>query len=89
MLGDGRRSVSELVKQVNEDPLRGTGFENLLVKLEIDNEARSCLATLELTPDSVPEAGQWVALRRIGNISTGGTAVDCTQERLGFMLICY
>src|SRR5215469_7759447 len=33
-----------------------------------------------LTPASVPESGRHVALKRTANVSTGGTAIDVTDE---------
>lgn len=78
--GDGRSSVRQLIDKINADPRRGLRFTNLLVRLELDQTARSLLATQGLDADSVPEAGRWVAVRRTANISTGGTAVDVTDR---------
>lgn len=80
VIGDGRRSVAALVAALNRDPRRGRGFEKLLNILEIDAEAQSLLARQKLTPDSVPAARQWVPLRRVGNISQGGIAIDVTDR---------
>lgn len=76
--GDGIRTVAELVDIVNADPRRGTRRYSLLKKLTFDDEANRCLADENLAPDSVPAAGRWVGLRRIANISSGGTAHDVT-----------
>lgn len=77
--GDGTRTVRELVDLVNADPRRGTGRYSLLKKLLLDDEATDCLAAYGLNFDSVPPAGQTIPLRRIANISSGGTADDLTD----------
>lgn len=77
--GDGFCTVRELVERVNGDPRRGTGRYSLLKKLLLDDEATDCLAAHGLGLDSIPAAGQTIALRRIANISSGGTADDLTE----------
>ncbi len=76
--GNGTSSVAQLVKEVNDDPRRGTGKRSLLIALNLDGEAIRCLLDQGLTPESVPETGHFVRLRLTANISTGGTAVDVT-----------
>lgn len=77
--GDGVNTVGQLIERVNTDPRRGAGTRSLLRRLVLDDEARDCLRRCGLTVDSVPDQGQWIALRRTANISTGGTAVDVTS----------
>jgi cyanophycin synthetase len=77
--GDGVHTVGQLIERVNNDPRRGAGTRSLLRRLVLDDEARDCLRRYGLTVDSVPDPGQWIALRRTANISTGGTAVDITS----------
>jgi cyanophycin synthetase len=79
VVGDGRRTVAELVDAVNADPRRGIGHEKVLTQIRVDEQALSCLAALGYTPDSVPAAGEEVMLRRTANLSTGGTAADVTD----------
>jgi cyanophycin synthetase len=79
VVGDGRRTVAELVAEVNADPRRGIGHEKVLTQLRLDEQAHSCLAALGYTPESVPAAGEEVMLRRTANLSTGGTAADVTD----------
>ena len=78
--GDGRRSVAELVEEVNADPRRGVGHENSLTRIRLDEEALALLARQGLSLESVPEAGVRVLLRTAANLSSGGTATDRTQE---------
>jgi cyanophycin synthetase len=78
--GDGRRTISELVAEVNLDPRRGEDHATSLNKIPLDEIARSVLAEQGLTVDSVPAAGQLVLLRRNANLSTGGSATDVTDK---------
>ncbi|RFA28554.1 hypothetical protein CAI21_11850 [Alkalilimnicola ehrlichii] len=80
VVGDGERTVVELVEATNADPRRGTSKSSLLMQFELDAEALALLEDQGLSKDSVLAAGQTVALRRTPNISTGGTAVDVTDE---------
>lgn len=77
--GDGRHTIRELVAIVNEDPRRGEKHERPLTKLSLDNVAVALLKKSGLTPEAVPNGGETVLLRENGNLSTGGTAVDCTE----------
>ena len=44
------------------------------------DETGELLAEQDCTPESVPEKGRMILIRRNANLSTGGTAVDCTAE---------
>ena len=79
VVGDGRHTIAELIEIVNSDPRRGIGHEKVLTRLEVDDQARRLLNAAGLTLESVPEEGRIVYLRSTGNLSTGGTAIDCTD----------
>ncbi len=81
VVGDGRSSITELVAMVNADPRRGAGHENSLTRIRPDDEAaRAILEKQSLTVDDVPARGQVVLLRTTANLSSGGTAIDRTDE---------
>jgi cyanophycin synthetase len=80
VVGDGKRTVKELVDLVNRDPRRGIGHEKELTQIQLDAQALACLAERRMTVDSVPAAGDVVLLRYTANLSTGGTAIDVTDE---------
>jgi cyanophycin synthetase len=80
VVGDGRSTISELITAANQDPRRGKGHSRTLTRLPNDTATAAYLATQGLTCDSVPEAGQQVFLRSTANLSTGGTAIDRTDE---------
>lgn len=79
VVGDGTRTVAELVDIVNEDPRRGKGHENMLTRLELDDAADRLLAEKGYDHRSVPAEGEVVFLRKTANLSTGGTAIDVTD----------
>lgn len=77
--GDGKHTIKELVDIVNSDENRGESHEKALTKIKLDSVSRNLLRKNGLTEDSIPEPGQVVVLRQNGNLSTGGTAIDCTD----------
>ncbi len=79
VVGDGIRTVAQLIEVVNQDPRRGVGHEKVLTRLTLDAQAEMMLARVDLTGESVPPAGQVVYLRSTANLSTGGTATDVTD----------
>ena len=80
VIGDGVRTVRELVEIVNADPKRGSGHATSLTKISLDDIAIARLDMQGLKPQSVPENGQRVILRNNANLSTGGTATDVTDD---------
>lgn len=79
VVGDGRRTIAELVEIVNQDPRRGVGHEKVLTRLELDREANLMMERVGYTADAVPKEGEVVFLRSTANLSTGGTATDVTD----------
>ena len=80
VVGDGAHTITELVDIANLDPRRGEDHATSLSKLRLDAIGREMLATQDMTVDTVPAAGQTVILRRNANLSTGGSAIDITDE---------
>lgn len=80
VVGDGERTIAALVEAVNADPRRGDGHEAPLTRIRLDDAALRALARRGLGPESVPRAGEVVAVRETANLSTGGTARDVTAE---------
>lgn len=79
VVGDGTRSIEALVAEVNADPRRGEGHEQVMTRIRLDAHVDQVLAAAGWTRASVPPAGQVVVLRDTANLSTGGTAVDRTD----------
>lgn len=80
VVGDGASTVRRLIELLNSDPRRGKGHEKVLTQVAIDAEVSRVLAAQALTVESVPSLGQIVALRETANLSTGGEAIDRTDE---------
>ncbi len=80
VVGDGKRTIEELVAEVNKDPRRGIGHEKILTKIEIDDLSLALLARRNLTARSVPPAGESVDLKATANLSTGGISRDVTDS---------
>jgi cyanophycin synthetase len=79
VVGDGVRSIEELVEIANQDPRRGVGHEKVLTRLEFDAQADRLLRAKGYDRRTVAAEGEVVYLRSTGNLSTGGTAVDVTD----------
>ncbi|MCH9696338.1 MAG: cyanophycin synthetase [Gammaproteobacteria bacterium] len=79
VVGDGKRTIEQLVDEVNEDPRRGVGHEKVLTRLDFDHQAERLLQKLGYDKDTVPAKDETVYLRSTANLSTGGTAVDVTD----------
>lgn len=80
VIGDGFSTIDELIAVANQDPRRAAAHASALSKIRIDAVALAVLAEQGFAPESVPPAGKTVLIRRNANLSTGGTAVDCTDE---------
>jgi cyanophycin synthetase len=80
IVGDGMHSIKELVAQVNKSSERGVGHEKPLTKIRLDDVAKQLLKRRGLDEKYIPEKEEIVYLRENGNLSTGGTARDCTDE---------
>jgi cyanophycin synthetase len=78
--GDGEHTVKELVEITNRNPLRGVGHEKPLSRITIDAESHRLLQDQNLNLNSVPIPGREVWLKYTANLSSGGTAIDCTDD---------
>jgi cyanophycin synthetase len=78
--GDGVRTVRRLIEALNEDPRRGEGHERVMTRVKIGPAVTSTLEGQGLGLDDVPAAGRVVRLVPTANLSTGGSAIDCTDE---------
>ncbi|CAN1213109.1 cyanophycin synthetase [Tumidithrix helvetica PCC 7403] len=78
--GDGKSTISELIEITNKDPRRGDGHDNVLTRIEVDRNSQDLLQRQGLSLDSIPAVGQICYLRATANLSTGGIAVDRTDD---------
>ncbi len=77
--GDGKKSIQQLIDEVNSDPRRGYGHEKVLTTIKVDEFTQKILQEKNLTLDSVISRGEELCLKPTANISTGGTATDVTE----------
>lgn len=80
VVGNGNDSIKELINILNKDSKRGEDHEKSLTKIKIDEIMIDNLKKQDLDINSVLSKGQKVFLRENANLSTGGIAVDCTDE---------
>ena len=80
VIGDGQNTIEDLIKITNKDPRRGDGHSNVLTKISLDKTALDVLARQGYKLDSVLEVGNIAYLRATANLSTGGVAVDRTDD---------
>ncbi|HHV78585.1 MAG TPA: cyanophycin synthetase [Firmicutes bacterium] len=80
VVGDGLHTISQLVELTNSHPRRGEHHEKPLTKIRIDEITLAVLARHGLTPEDIPAAGEVIYLRESANLSTGGVAIDATDE---------
>jgi cyanophycin synthetase len=80
VIGDGHSTVEELVNRENKNFQRGKDHEKALTYIRLDEIAINYLKAQGLSKDSILEAGQIVNLRQNSNLSTGGTAKNCTAD---------
>lgn len=78
--GNGINSILELVERENENQDRGWGHEKPLTRISLDRVAEDFISRAGYSVYDIPAAGEIVYLRENGNLSTGGSARDCTME---------
>ncbi len=80
VIGDGKSNIQELIEETNNDPNRGEGHQNVLTKIELDRTSWQLLAKQGYTLDTVLSENKICYLKATANLSTGGIAVDKTDE---------
>ena len=78
--GDGEKTISQLIDEKNDDPLRGADHRAPMAYIEKGSIETLMLKEQGLDFDSVPDEGETVYLRENSNISTGGDSIDFTDE---------
>jgi len=78
--GDGVSTVERLIEHTNQDPRRTSSHFSIMKPILIDDESRMLLARMSMDLNTVPAKGQFVALRRAANLSTGGDAIAMNAD---------
>lgn len=79
VIGDGKATVQALIDEVNKDPRRGFGHENVLTQITVNDLTKTIIKEAGYTLDSVIAEGEKLILKDTANLSTGGTAEDITD----------
>ena len=80
VVGDGKLTIQQLIDLTNQDPRRGEGHDNILTKITVDRTSQAVLEKQGYNLDSVLPKGETVYLRATANLSTGGIAIDRTDD---------
>jgi cyanophycin synthetase len=80
VVGDGKSSVIKLIQVLNEEPQRGCGHEKSLTTVKIDDLLIDTINVQGYNLESVLPIGIELYLRKNANLSTGGIAIDCTDD---------
>jgi cyanophycin synthetase len=78
--GDGKSTIKELIDEVNKDTRRGYGHEKILTQITVDGMTLRVLELKNYNLDTVLKKNEICFLKSTANISTGGTAIDRTDE---------
>lgn len=79
VVGDGKKTIQELIDKTNLDPKRGYGHENVLTEITVDRDTTDLLEKMNYSLETIPNNGETVYLKSTANLSTGGTSVDVTD----------
>jgi cyanophycin synthetase len=80
VVGDGTSTIAQLIEGENKDGRRGVGHTKTLTKLPGDERTACFLRKQGRTLQTIPAKDETIFLRGTANLSTGGTAVDRTDE---------
>ncbi|MBX7046825.1 MAG: cyanophycin synthetase [Ignavibacteria bacterium] len=78
--GDGKSTIQQLIDKENLDPRRGYGHEKTLTAIKADDMTLRILELKGYTLETILKKNEVCYLKSTANISTGGTAIDRTEE---------
>jgi len=78
--GDGKSTIQQLIDKENLDPRRGYGHEKTLTAIKVDEMTLRILELKGYSLETVLKKNEVCYLKSTANISTGGTAIDRTEE---------
>lgn len=80
IIGDGNHNIKYLIRNLNNDPLRGLDHEKPLTKIKINEELLKCLEKGKRDLNYIPKVNEKIELRENANLSTGGVANNYTEK---------
>jgi glutamate--cysteine ligase len=79
VVGDGQKTVRQLIEEKNSDPRRGTEDTFALFKIQLDEDVLGNIAEQGLTLESVLPEEKQLFVRKVSNIAKGGDSIDMTE----------
>jgi len=79
VVGDGKKTIQELIDEKNADPRRGKDHLKPLSMITVDDLVLMYLNQRGLSLISIPEKGEEIPLRKTSNLSTGGEPTNVTD----------
>lgn len=80
VVGNGIETIAALVDRENQDYRRGEGHDNILTQIQLDASTDEMFVSQGFALDTILQPGQICYLRATANLSTGGIAIDRTDE---------
>ncbi|WP_349409201.1 cyanophycin synthetase [Pseudalkalibacillus sp. SCS-8] len=80
VIGNGSDTILDLIEIENQNPLRGDGHEKPMTKIPVNDHVRHYLKQSGLELETVVQYGQIIPLLGNANLSTGGLAIDVTDQ---------
>jgi cyanophycin synthetase len=80
VIGNGVATIAALIDLENQDVRRGAGHDNMLTQIELDDCTDEVLRLQGCTLATILPPEQVCYLRATANLSTGGIAIDRTDE---------
>jgi len=80
VVGNGKSTIQELIDRTNEDPNRGVGHDKILTRIELDRNSDQLMERAGYTLQTVLPNAEICYLRATANLSTGGIAIDRTDD---------
>jgi cyanophycin synthetase len=80
VIGNGSDTIAALVELENQNIRRGKGHDNMLTQIELDDSTAEMLSRQGYTLNTILPPDQVCYLRATANLSTGGIAIDRTDE---------
>ncbi len=80
VVGNGKKTIKELVEDKNQSPLRGENYSKPLQKIKLGEIEKFVLSQQGFTFESIPKENKVIYLRENSNVSNGGEPIDVTDE---------
>ncbi|MFD9624582.1 cyanophycin synthetase [Peribacillus muralis] len=80
VIGNGTDTIRRLIEKENLNPLRGDGHEKPMSKIQLTHTVTCYLEKTNRTLAAIPKQGELVQVAGNANLSTGGKAIDVTEQ---------